>query len=101
MDLNYVRQEIVHLHIIFREERAISPLQTHESRDFNSGAAEALCYVMLDFIPSCTQAAGLDLRAQCSSGASITQKPQKKGSGRLLGSCLHPGGNRGSVFHSL
>lgn len=101
MDLNYVRQEIVHLHIIFQEECAISPLQTHESGNINLGAAEALCCITQDFIPYCTQAAGLILRAQCCSGARLTQKPQNKGSGRLLESCLHPGGNCRSVFRSL
>lgn len=41
-DLNYVRQEIVHPPAMFPEERAISPLQTHERGDINLGVAEAL-----------------------------------------------------------
>lgn len=59
--LNYIKQEIVYLHIIFQEERAISLLQTHGSGDISSGAAEALCCITQDFIrqagPGATAAA--------------------------------------------
>lgn len=39
MGLNYVRQEIVHLHSEFSKQRTVSPLQTQESKAINLCAA--------------------------------------------------------------